>query len=279
MYYKSIATVLHNPTAHHETLELAISAARKWDAHLHIVCIGVDRTEPGFYYAGAHAIAIQSNLEFAQDQASELEQSVRNRLSSEDIAWDVEAVTTLATGLEPYVADHLRFFDLVILPLPLATTADRIDELIFDGCIFGADRPVLAVPNGFKGSCEFKRVLMAWNDGLEALAACREALPLITTARECDISIIDPPVHGPERSDPGGRLAQFLARWGARAEINVLARTHSTLADQLSSRAVETGADVIVMGAYGHSRLREAVLGGVTRDMLQRASLPVFMAH
>ena len=93
------------------------------------------------------------------------------------------------------------------------------------------------------------------------------------------IVVIDPPVHGAERSDPGGQLCQMLVRHGVRAEVSVLARSEPRISDVLTRHLREQGADLMVMGAYGHSRLREAIVGGATRDMLKHAQVPVFLAH
>ena len=91
--------------------------------------------------------------------------------------------------------------------------------------------------------------------------------------------VVDPPRHGPERSDPGGTLAQMLARHGVRSEVTVLARTVDSTAQVLMNRARDIDADLVVMGAYGRSRLREAILGGATRDMLAKATVPVLLAR
>ena len=124
-----------------------------------------------------------------------------------------------------------------------------------------------------------ERVLIAWNDGDEALRAVRAALPLLRTAGSADIAIIDPPRTASGRPEPGGALASYLARHGIAAEVSILARTEPDIADILIRRAREIGAGLIVMGAYGHTRLREAIIGGATRHMLERARLPVLMAH
>jgi nucleotide-binding universal stress UspA family protein len=94
-----------------------------------------------------------------------------------------------------------------------------------------------------------------------------------------DIAIIDPPLHAADRSDPGGELSLWLARHGVKAEVAVLARSQPRISDILLRFAQDKGSDALVMGAYGHSRLREAVLGGATRDMLRAVPLPVLMAR
>ena len=279
MTYTSIATILHNPDTDPTALDLAISFARRHDAHLHVLCTGVDNTEPGFYYAGAHAIAVQQNLEGAQEDALKLEAYAHGRLTAEDIKWDVQVVTVMPGGLDSFLADHMRFYDLVVLPAPHQGAKDRLDAMMFEACLFGADIPLLVVPHGVNTTADYRDIQVAWDDGTEAMAAARAATPLINAAAKTTIVVVDPPVHGPERSDPGGRLASYLARKGGKVEVAIHARTQPSIAAQLLTRAIENGCDLIVMGGYGHSRMREAILGGVTRDILRHTTLPVLMAH
>lgn len=279
MSFKSITTFLHSPKTGRDALEYSIQAARQWGAHLHVVAAGVDSTDPGFYYAGAQAIAVQTNLEFAQSNALEIEKIVRTRLDAEDITWDVETVTLMAGGLESFLADHMRFFDLAILPLPYGKARSHIDITTFEACLFGADIPVIVVPDAATWKAPKSRILIAWDNGSEALAAARASLPIAESVELTDISIIDPSHAGSDRSDPGRRLAQLLARSGANVEINVTAKLRSSVAEQILQRATETDAELIVMGAYGHSRLKEAVLGGVTRSMMRHSTVPVMLAR
>ena len=93
------------------------------------------------------------------------------------------------------------------------------------------------------------------------------------------ITIVDPPTHGAERSDPGGALCQMLVRHGVKAEVTVLARTMPRISEVLARHVRDMNADMLVMGAYGHSRFRQAILGGATRNTLESTEVPVFMAH
>ena len=111
------------------------------------------------------------------------------------------------------------------------------------------------------------------------MRAIRLALPFLREADTARIVVIDLPQHGPDRSDPGGLLSQMLSRHGVRCEIDVLSKTMTRVSDILNRHAADTDADMLVMGAYGHSRFREAILGGATRNMLEQATVPVFMAH
>ena len=121
--------------------------------------------------------------------------------------------------------------------------------------------------------------MVAWNESDEALSAVRKALPLLQSADIVSIAIVDPPAHSPERSDPGGAICELLSRHGVHANVVVLSRTMPRISDVLSRFAHENAEDLIVMGAYGHTRFREALLGGATRDMLDGAEQPVLMAR
>ena len=111
------------------------------------------------------------------------------------------------------------------------------------------------------------------------MTATRRALPLLKQADAVVITVIDPPAFGPERSDPGGLLCQMLVRHGVKAEVSVLAKSLPRVSDILARQVRDLDADLLVMGAYGHSRFREAILGGATRNMLEQAEVPVFLAH
>jgi nucleotide-binding universal stress UspA family protein len=122
-------------------------------------------------------------------------------------------------------------------------------------------------------------VSIAWNESNESQIAVRAALPYLQAADSVQFVVNAPPTHGPTRSDPGGLLSQYLARQGVRAEIDVLAKTMPRVSDVLLRHAADTKSDLVVMGAYGHTRFREAILGGATRYMLEQTELPVLMAH
>jgi nucleotide-binding universal stress UspA family protein len=151
---------------------------------------------------------------------------------------------------------------------------------VIEAAMFEGKAPVLVLPE--KGLGEHvvpKRIVVAWNQSAEAMTATRMALPFLKSADAVDITVIDPPPHGAERSDPGGLLCQMLVRHGVHAEVTVLARSLPRVSDVLARHVLDENADMLVMGAYGHSRFREAILGGATRNMLEQATVPVLMAR
>lgn len=279
MGYKSILTVITTPQFPAAQMDAAVALARREDAHLDVLCMGIDRTQVGYYYAGATAVIQQETFDAARDQARDAETAVRMRLSAEDIRWGIETVVAQLGTLSEPVAVQARFADLVILPKPYGKVASHDVEAVLEAALFDGRAPVLVLPDAGLPAAPVKRVTLAWNQSDEALIATRAALPLLKSASYVNIAVIDPPTHGPERSDPGGMLSQFLSRHGISAEVSVLAKTMPRVSEVLCRHARDVNADLVVMGGYGHSRFREAILGGATRDMLEIAQIPVFMAH
>ena len=279
MTYKTIFTALTDEALVDETLAHAVAAAEAHDAHLDVLCLGVDRSQSGYYYAGASAIVLQETISRAQDEAEAIETRARKVLGDSALRWNTEVGVSQLADLGRQVASHARFSDLVILPQPYGEGRGAELEPVTESALFEGRTPVMVAPSGSTPVPRPSRILLGWNESSEALGALRAALPLMKAAEVVHIVVVDPPSHGPERSDPGGAVAQYLSRHGVKVEIDVLSKTLPRISDVLMRHAGDMDADLVVMGAYGHSRFREAIFGGATRYMLEHASLPVFMAH
>ncbi|MDR7123349.1 universal stress protein [Pseudotabrizicola sp. 4114] len=281
MTYKSIFTV----ATHAAHVPLAIAAAAQIcvqnDGHLDVLALGVDRTQIGYAYVGSGAVLLQVAQDRAEEDARTLEAAVNAavRAESPGLRASVEAAVTQIGAMTELVARRARFADLVVLARPYGKDQGTEAEAVVEAAMFEGNAPVLVLPETGLASATPKRIVVAWNQSREALAAVRAALPLLKQADQVTITVIDPPVHGPERSDPGGMLCQMLVRHGVHAEVTVLARTLPRVSDVLLRHVGDMNADLLVMGAYGHSRFREAILGGATRNMLEQATVPVLMAH
>ncbi|NHB76245.1 universal stress protein [Rhodobacter calidifons] len=281
MAYKSILTVATSAENLLVTVTAAAQIAQTMDAHLDALALGVDRTQIGYSYVGSGAVVIAAAMERAEADARDVEAALNAalRAQSPTLRASVESLVTQLGALTDVVASRARYCDLVVLPLPYGDNRGVEDEAVTEAALFEGMAPVLIVPPAGLRTSEPKRIILAWNQSREALVAARRAMPFLKRAESVQIVVVDPPTHGPERSDPGGLLCQYLVRHGVRAEVMILARTLPRVSEVLARHARDTDADLLVMGAYGHSRFREAILGGATRDMLERAELPVFLAH
>ena len=277
--FKTILGVVTDPDLVDATVLRAAHLAQGFDAHLDILSFGVDRTQSGYYYAGANAMVLQETLTRASGEAAALAEAVKKALGTTECRWGVEEGVAQLADIGRHVAARARFSDLVVMPLPYGTGRGIELEPIVEGAMFEGHAPVLVLPDDCVCTASPRRVLLGWNESAEALRAIRAALPILKQADAVHIVVIDPPQHGPDRSDPGGAVGQWLARHGVKAEIDVLSKTLPRVSDVLMRQVSDLDADLVVMGAYGHSRFREAILGGATRNMLEQAKVPVFMAH
>ena len=279
MSYKSITTFIVDESHITTTLAYAIEAARQSDAHLDVLCLGVDRTQTGYYYGGISSVVTQESLESTQKNAAALEEQAQEMLARSGIPFCLKSAAIQLTSISAYVSIHARFADLVILPQPYGKSSAQELEALTESVMFDAHTPILVVPSDYGLDVKTERVVVAWNQSTEALTAIRAALPLLKQANAVSVTIIDPPQHSPDRSDPGGALSQMLSRHGVKVEISVLAKTLPRASDVLRRHIKDIDADLVVMGGYGHSRFREAILGGATRYMLENATCRILMAH
>ncbi len=279
MDYKSLLCVLTDSDFTAAPLAQGIALAEAQDAHLDVLSLGVDRSQTGYFYAGADALLMQEMLKRAHEEADTIKTSAEAALAQTDIRWACDTGVTQIADLGRHVAARSRFADLVVLPKPYGKNQGTELEPTLEAALFEGQAPVLMVPETATPVSAPKTISIGWNESAEALVATRAALPFLKAADLVHVVVVDPPTHGPNRSDPGGLLSQFLSRHGVRVEVDVLSKTQPRVSDVLLRHATDTETDMIVMGAYGHSRFREAILGGATRNMLEQANIPVFLSH
>ncbi|MBN34722.1 MAG: hypothetical protein CMM46_08080 [Rhodospirillaceae bacterium] len=140
-----------------------------------------------------------------------------------------------------------------------------------------AGGPVLAIPFAGDVSIEFRKVMMCWNDSREASRAFHDSISLIGDSAKVDVVCVDPS-HASDR-DPGAEMAGHLSRHGFETEAHKVDCEGLSVADALLAASADLESDLIVMGAYGHARLREVVLGGITRRVMQQMPVPVLLTH
>jgi nucleotide-binding universal stress UspA family protein len=195
-------------------------------------------------------------------------------------------VASFETRLVEDLADYAlllqsRYADLLVLSRDSGAATPpgaRVRGLAERVCLHGV-RPVLLVPDDWQGRTLPGPALVGWDGGMCALRAITAALPLLQAADTVKLALVNPDqlseLHG---EDPGADMAVYLARHGVTVDV-VVERTRATAGDALVALARDCGAGLMVSGAYGHGRLRELVLGGVTRELLERAPVPLLLAH
>ena len=150
--------------------------------------------------------------------------------------------------------------------------------MFVEAALFGSGRPVLIVPYIQQAGLKLDRVLVCWDGSRTAARATADALPLLAKAETTEVITVTDGA-GDQDEIPGFDIAKHLARHGIKVELKRIVRGDVDVPNIILSHAADTSADLIVMGGYGHSRLREFVLGGATRGLLQSMTVPTFMSH
>jgi nucleotide-binding universal stress UspA family protein len=183
------------------------------------------------------------------------------------------------SSLSSDVGVHAHYADLVVVVRPDPEGRTAGPPGLVESLVLTSGRPIMVLPPCGTPS-RMRRILVGWNAAREAVRAVADALPLLVRAEMVDVLVIDP-ARRPARhgQEPGADIARHLARHGAQVELRRLSSRGEDVGRLLLSKAAAFGADVLVMGAYGHSYLSEWVFGSVTRTVLHEAGLPVLMSR
>lgn len=280
MSYKTILVHLADPARAKRLFEVVMPLVRKMDAHL----IGLNVMPPYVVLPGgevgvstvtveAHRDAYQADLQ--KLKAAFTEETRINPAKAEWRAADANFSTAAGTVIE-----HGRLADLVVTSQKDKnwTLSDFLEEP--ERVAIECGRPVLIVPNSGKPVSPPKRATIAWNGKREAARAVFDALPLLKGTDEVNILWVHPERDQPHSGDiPGAELSATLARHGIKCVATSASATDGNIGYELLRQASAFGSDLVVMGAYGHSRMREFVLGGASREMLAQMDRLVLMSH
>ena len=271
--YRSIVTFVDADPSSQGRLAAAIGLAGAEDAHLTAVALHYVPNIPPYAFSETPAGSMTQILVDTHEAAESRAGSAQEAIDAGGIRGDAVPCVTIYNDVERAVAEAARYADLAVTGPPEGPALPGTASDILDGVLFESDVPALVLPA--EGTPpDPSTVLIGWDASRQALRAVRGALPFLGRAARVEICIFDP-----RGEAPGQRLATFLSRHGVHATIAALPRPRETTAAALARRALEIGAGLLVMGAYGHSRFRETLIGGVTRETLEDVPLPLLLAH
>ena len=261
MTLKSILVVMQGGPGDQTRLAEAFAIAKPHDAS--VAALHVKPTPA--IYVGSPGVEIPAAIIDAQIQeidstANAIEGAVKAQAAKAGVAieWRCEEGDEVSTA-----GVHARYSDLVV------ASPDLARDLVFVSAA-----PVLAFPDAAKPGVP-KRLLVAWNGSREAARAVWDAAPLMGMVKNVDVLVGDPPGERPIGQD----LGRALARHGINVDVRERLSNGADIGGILLEEARTSGADLLVMGAYGHSRFREWVLGGATEEALSEAKIPVLLSH
>jgi nucleotide-binding universal stress UspA family protein len=256
--------------------DYAITLARAFEAHLSGIAFAYDVFLPGSIFG-------QIPLELAHAERARNEQAARTAVANFDKSARDAGLSVASHVLSASLADTADTFGKLSRRFDLSVVGQAEPErtarnMIIEAALFDSGRPVLVIPYIQREGFKLDRVMVCWDGGRSAARAVADALPLLVRAKQVEIVLVS---SEPTKSDeiPGADIAHHLARHGLKVELRRIVSVDVDATNMLLSLAADIGSDFLVMGGYGHSRLREFVLGGVTRGMLASMTLPTLMSH
>ena len=261
-------------------LDTAIAMAERHGAQL-TACALVE--QPAYYYGVGTEVAADvyiEDVERAKAIAQGVADAAKARLAQSGHDGGARWATGTPVAISEIAARNARYADLSLIGQPFDSAQETVLTKVFEGVLLDSGRPAVMVPKGWSGGSFGGRVMIAWTPCKEAARAVADAMPFIEAAESVHVAMVDPATgteaHGEE---PGADLAAALARHRAPVIVDALPSAGNSVADRLLTHAAECGANLIVMGGYGHWRLRESLFGGVTRDLIRKSEVPLLLAH
>ncbi len=279
--YKTILIVFRSPDEAERLCQLADELAGIWQSHVlgfHArpgvsVNVGLRGSELKLWLEERHKHLARQDAETT---------AVFNHYSSlSGQSWEWRRVDSDLMPGGDMALDLARFSDIVLINRLERGSSLTDPDMTLEQLIFESGRPVIVIPKNYSKKHSGNRIVIAWNGTSEATRAAFDALPLLHNAASGCIRLVCPPVSekASRQLPQGADLAEALARHGVELEVKSLPGRHQNAGAEIMAECEEFDADLLVMGAYGHSRLREYVFGGTTETILNESSIPVFLSR
>jgi nucleotide-binding universal stress UspA family protein len=278
--YKSILVQVDDTKACAARVDAAIGLALRHQAHLSALYV---LAEP----AGASFLRGYLPPEVLKDVAARAEARAREKLAGvsavaerNQVSFDTRIDRSFAAEVADIFGMHARYADLAVVGQNDPDEPSALPARLPEQVVLACGRPVLLIPYIGAGKSLGQRVVVAWDASREAARAVRDALPILIPAEAVKVVSVNPrPAELGHGDVPGADIALYLARHGVNVEVQRVETRDLDVGNALLSHVASEAADLLVMGGYGHSRLREVMLGGATRTILHDMTVPVLMSH
>ncbi|HEY4204537.1 MAG TPA: universal stress protein [Xanthobacteraceae bacterium] len=274
---KDLIVKLEHEKEHDQALAFAVSIAEAFEAHLAGVAFGNLVGMANYGLVGVPGSVIGDLLAQKEKAARAALDRFHAATRRNGLSFSDHLVLDSGFGTADTFSNLARHFDLSVLRQSDEDGPDN--DLNIEAALFNTGRPVIVVPYIRTEGLKLDRVLCCWDGGAPAARAVNDALPFLKRAKDVEIlNVVGEKSDRPQREIHGIEIANHLARHGVQIEIETVTADRN-IADVILSHASDKSADMIVMGGYGHSRLREFVLGGVTREILTSMTVPVLLSR
>jgi nucleotide-binding universal stress UspA family protein len=277
MAIKDMLVLVDQAKADGPTAHVAIDLARRAGAHLTGISLAVDPMVPAMVTAPVPVEFAEHARTEAIEAAKEAAGAFAAKARVEGVPVETRVIEVLMGGAPEAFLTQCRLTDLVVIGQDDPDKPEPLRDMILEAALMEGGAPLLVVPHIVRGALSLNRVMIAWDGSKTAARAVRAALPFLTLAGRVGVVMIGGALEQP--GEPGADVATWLARHGISVDIQHVPAPETSVADALLNHAADNGYDLMVMGGYGHSRMREFLFGGATRDILATMTVPVIMVH
>lgn len=276
MSFRTILSLIG--TTNTETdIDKAVTLTAEIDGHLSIMALRTAISPFGADYPAAAAWLTERQREI--DEVVDVLRIAEERCRKGGVSFDVNHIYDDRFIIESNIGTRAMYADVVVAGEGVRSDTE-LRKAAIAATAFNAGTPLLLIPKTGRATLKPKNVLLAWNSRRQAANAAKAAIEMLTSADTVRLVVVDPDSSYFENGgEPGADMAAFLSRHGAKVVVEQLASGQRPTEDVIRQHALELDCDMIVMGAYGHSRLRERVFGGVTASILDKCDVPVFMVR
>jgi len=281
MSFKTVVVLLDRSSAAMARARYAVELCRRYDAHLvgvFVVPSGWNGNPADSYIRGHAAIKALIERRNAEETAAsnDADREFSAVMERRDVSFEFRI--TREEDVDHDLHLHSLYADLVIAG---CQQSGALPTLLWtaQALLLSTGVPLLVFPEGWRNGRVGERVLLGWNASREARRAIMDALPLLTAAQSVSVVIVDPAANPRLGEDPGADIALVLSRQGANVTVDKLDSKGVPIASVILEFAWVNDVDLVVVGAYSHSRTREVLFGGVTRSLLEHTTVPMLVAH
>lgn len=276
MGYKTILVHIDTGKRCATRVDAAIRLAQQHDAHLVGLHVVAPFEAPDYVLAEVGPAIVEAQRKATSLEIARAESEFTRQMSAAGMR-NFEWRTAIDDPVDAMTL-HARYADLALIGQTDTSDGTNIAADFPERLVLAAGRPVLILPSVGNFPVIGKRILVAWNTSREATRALTDSIPLLRLADRVHVMAVNPK-GGEHGNMPGADIGLYLARHGVQVEVKSDQGAEIDIGNELLSRAADLDADLIVMGGYGHSRLKEWVLGGATRTILESMTAPVLMSH
>lgn len=277
MAIKNILVHIDHSEACNHRVKAAIDMAKQNNAQLSALFVVPDYFVPSYVEAQISTDVITQINDQAIERARETMSAVKKQIT--DTGLTVEAFIEDG-NLIGILSEYSFYTDLLVLGQSQPDDTDNLSESLADHLVIEGGAPCLVIPYIGASQTLGKRVLVAWNESRESARALKDALPILSQADKVTVLLIKQKSHNEEHTAIQKKvMLGYLADHDINADISICIDNHLDAGDTMIAEAIDNDNDLIVMGAYGHSRLREIVIGGATRHLLKQMTVPIFISH